>query len=159
MLRASDEGAVEREAHIACLQQLDDFVFLAFVFQGEFVLIVEGGLGVLVDVEIDFVADFCNHIELHIRLKDEVVVAFATLAHRRVVVVVVLEAEGHVDGTLRADVDGVAAEDGFEGLAADEHGRDDGRAIGGRARVLAAAFLPIFLNTLTVLIFKIFALR
>ena len=69
-----------------------------------------------------------------------------------------LEAESEVDGALGTDVDGVAAEDGLKGFATDKHGRDDGTAVGGRTRVLTAAFLPVFLYAFTVLILKVFAL-
>ena len=159
LLRSCDEGAVEREADVAGFQELDDLVFLALVFQVQLVLVVEGRLRVLVDVEVDLVADFGHHVELDVLVEHEFVVAFASFGHRFVVAEAVLEAEGEVDGALWTDVDGVAAEDGLEGLAADEHGRDDGAAVGGRPCVLAAAFLPIFLYAFTVLIFKVFALR
>ena len=158
MLCTCDEGAVEREADVTGFQELDDFVFLTLVFEGELVLVVEGRLGVLVDVEVDFVADFGHHVELDVLVKNEFVVAFASFGHRFVVAEVVLEAKGEVDGTLGTDVDGVAPEDGLKGFAADEHGWDDGVAVGGRTRVLAAAFFPVFLYALTVLIFKVFAL-
>ena len=59
---------------------------------------------------------------------------------------------------MRTDVNGVAAEDGFKGLAADVDGRDDGIAVGGGTGVLAAALLPVLLYAFTVLIFKVFAL-
>ena len=127
-----DERAVEREADVTGFQQLDDLVFLALVFQGEFVLVVERRLCVLVDVEVDLVADLGQHIELDVLVEDEVVMAFAAFGHRRVGAVGVLEAEGEVDGALRTDIDGVATEDGLEGLAADKHGRDDGATVGGR---------------------------
>ena len=132
LLRTRDERAVEGETYVTCLQQLDDFVFLAFVFQGELVLIVEGRLGVLVDVEVDLVADSGHHVELDVLLEDEVVVAFAAFAQRFVVAETVLEAESEVDGALGTDVDGVAAEYGLKGLAAHIEWRDDGTAAGGR---------------------------
>ena len=111
-----DEGAVEREADVTGLQELDDFVFLTLVFEGELVLVVEGRLGVLVDVEVDFVTDFGHHVELDVLVKNEFVVAFASFGHRFVVAEVVLEAKGEVDGTLGTDVDGVAPEDGLKAL-------------------------------------------
>ena len=95
-------------------------------------MVVEGRLGVLVDVEVDFVTDFGHHVELDVLLEDEVVVAFAAFGHRGVVAEAVLEAEGEVDRALGTDVDGVAAEDGLKGLAADVERRDDGTAVGGR---------------------------
>ena len=67
------------------------------------------------------------------------------------------ETKGKVDGALRTDVDGVAAEDGFKGLAADVDGRDDGVAVGGGTGVLAAAFLPILLYAFFILVIKEFA--
>ena len=158
LLGAGDKGAVERETDVTSLKELDDFVFLALVFQVELVLVVEGRLGVLVDVEVDLVADFGNHVHLDIHIHDEIVVAFPLFAARGVVAVGVLEAESQVDGALWTDVDGIAAEDGLEALAADEHGRDDRVAIGGGAGILASAFLPVFLYALAVLVLKIFVL-
>ena len=80
LLCTRDEGAVERETDVTSLEQLDDLVFLAFVFQVEFVLVVEGGLGVLVDVEVDLVTDFGHHVELHVGVEVKVGVAFAAVA-------------------------------------------------------------------------------
>ena len=100
LLCTRDEGAVEREVDVTGFQELDDFVFLALVFQCELVLVVEGRLGVLVDVVVDLVADFGHHVELDVLLEDEVVVAFAAFRQRGVVAEAVLEAEGQVDGAL-----------------------------------------------------------
>ena len=159
LLCTCDKRAVEREADVTGFQQLDDFVFLALVFQVELVLVVESRLGVLVNVEVDLVADLGNHVELQIGVEHKVVVAFAALGHRGIVAEAVLEAEGEVDGALGTDVDGVAAEDGLKGLAANVERRDDGTAVGGRTCVLATAFLPVLLYAFFVLILKIFALR
>ena len=117
-------------------------------------MVIESGLGVLVDVEVDFVADLGYHVELDILVEDEVVVALTAFGHRGVVAEAVLEAEGEVNRALGTDVDGIAAEDGFKGLAADIDGRDDGVAVGGRTCVLATAFLPVFLYAFTVLYSK-----
>ena len=158
LLRTCDEGAVEREADIAGFKELDDFVFFALVFQIELVLVVEGRLCVLVDVEVDFVADFGYHIHLDVHIHDEITVPFPLFAARGVVAVGAFVAEGQVDGALWADVDGVAAEDGLEGFASYKHGRDDGVAVSSGTGVLAAAFLPILLYSFFVLILKVFVL-
>ena len=80
LLRTSNQGAVQRETHITGFKQLYDFVFLAFVFQVELVLEIEGGLGVLVDVEIDLIADFRHHVQLNLLVEIKVCGVLQTFA-------------------------------------------------------------------------------
>ena len=155
-MRASDECAVERETDVTGFQELDDFVFLALVFQVELVLVVEGSLGVLVDIKVDLVADFGHHVHLDVHVHDKIVVALPLLATRWVVAVGVFEAEGEVDGALWPDLNGVATEDGLKAFAADEHRWDDGVAVVVGACVLATTFFPIFSNPLTILVIEEF---
>ena len=154
---SGDEGAVEREANVTSLEQLDDFVLFAFVFQLHQVLIIEGGLGILVDVEVDFVADFCDDIELYILV--EVEIGGVLLGDGGIATVVVLDAKGEVNRALGTNVDGVAAKDEVESLSANIQRRDDGVAVLGGTGVLLLAGLPVFLYPLAVLVIKIVFLR
>ena len=79
-MRTRDEGAVKRKTDVTGFQELDDLVFFALVFQGELVLVVEGRLGVLVDIEVNLVSDFGHHVELDVLLEDKVIVTFAAFA-------------------------------------------------------------------------------
>ena len=132
LLCSSDKGAVKREADVTCLKQLDYFIFFTVIFKSQLVLVIESGFGVLVDVEIDFIANLSHDVQLNVFVEIEIVLVLLTFTHGRVTTISMLETECEVDGTLWADVNGVGAEDHVEGFAADIDGRDDGGAVGCR---------------------------
>ena len=95
-------------------------------------MVIESGFGVLVDVEIDLIADLSHDVQLDVFIEIEIVLVLLTFTHGWVTTISMLETECEVDGTLWADVNGVGAEDHIEGFAADIDGWDDGGTIGCR---------------------------
>ena len=75
---------------------MDDFVFLAFVLQLHQIFIVEGCLGVFVDIEVDFVTDFGNDIQLDVLVKVEV--GGRLTGDGGIAAIVALDTEGQIDG-------------------------------------------------------------
>ena len=110
---------MQRHAHVTCLDELQDVVFVAFVFQGEFIFKRELRLGVVAHLKLYLLADFGGGAELYVLVEVEVGGSLLCHGERRVSSALVFHAEGHVSGTLQLDVDGVAAENLVEDLAAD----------------------------------------
>ncbi len=71
LLAAVDKGGVQGEGDIGRLEQLDNIVLLALIFQLYLVLEVECGLGVPVDVKIEEVANLGIHIHLYVLVEIE----------------------------------------------------------------------------------------
>ena len=71
LLATLDEGRCQRERDVRRLEQLQNVVFLAFVFQLQLVLEVEGGIGVVVDVETDQVAYLGIEVNLQVLVEVE----------------------------------------------------------------------------------------
>ena len=96
LLTAVDEGGVEGEGDVGGLEELQDVVFLAFVFEFYLVFEVEGGLGVPVDVEVEEVSNFCVEVDLDVLVEVEGGDTAAVCVDIVVVAVVVDYLEGEV---------------------------------------------------------------
>ena len=67
---ALDKGRVGRERDITGLDEFDDFIFLAIVFQLHVLRIeVKGGVGVVVEVEVHLVADLTVDVEVDLLIE------------------------------------------------------------------------------------------
>ena len=67
---ALDKGRVGWERDITGLDEFDDFIFLAVVFQLHVLRIeVKGGIGVVVEVEVHFVADLTVDVEVDLLIE------------------------------------------------------------------------------------------
>ena len=104
-LAAVNEGGVEGEGDIGGLEKLEDIVFLALVFELDFVLEVEGGLGVPVDVEVEEVAYLGIEAHLDVLVKIETGDTAAVGVEVVVVAEIVHNLEGEVCATGGVDAD------------------------------------------------------
>ena len=74
-LATTDKRRVQIHRHISCLDGLDDIVFVSLVVELEVLLIKgETGLGVIVEVEVDFLAHFTIDRCLYFLVKIEDIV-------------------------------------------------------------------------------------
>ena len=111
LLAAVDEACAQRKRDVGSLEQLQYVVLLALVLELYHVLEVEGGLGVLVEVEVDEVAYLGVEVQLYVLVEVERVDVAFVACHVGVVAEVVhqleyqLGAAGGVD--LGLDVDAV----------------------------------------------------
>ena len=63
--RTAHKARIRRERHVAALDEFDDFVFLAVVLQFHILRVeIEGRVGVVVQVQIDLVADFSRDVQV-----------------------------------------------------------------------------------------------
>ena len=84
-LAALDERRIQRERYIGSLQQLDNIVLFALVFQLDLILEIKGCLGVPVDVGVEQVADLGVESQLDVFVKVGLDVAPSCFIDRRVV--------------------------------------------------------------------------
>ena len=117
-LASGDQGAVEREGNIPRFNQFDNFVFLAFVFEFQFVFKVEGGFRIVIGIKFNFITDLGHYAHLNTLLKIEVGGAALADVERGVVAAVGEDAKGNFGASLRTDVNGVTSENPVEHLAA-----------------------------------------
>ena len=69
---AWNEADVTGEGDVTGFDELDDFIFLAVVFEFEVLgVVVEGGLGVIVQVHVDFVAHLTIEAEVNLFIEIE----------------------------------------------------------------------------------------
>ena len=118
-LTTGNQRAVQRQRNITELNQLQDVILLALEFQLHLVFKIEHGLCVVIEVEFDLVADFGKGVQLDILVKIELGDFPLLDRQRRVVVTVVQHTENQFHIAGRADIDGIAAEDALEDVAAD----------------------------------------
>ena len=116
-LAALDQCTVQGQAHVAGLDLLDDLVLVPGVVQLHLVLEVEGGLGVVVGVDLELLPDVAHQVQLDPLV--EVEGGDPPLVHRdpRVVGARGVDPEDDLGRPLWTDVDRVPAEDPVEGLA------------------------------------------
>ena len=105
LLAAVDEGGVEGEGDVGGLEELQDVVFLAFVFEFYLVFEIEGGLGVPVDVEVEEVSNLCVEVDLDVLVEVEGGDTAAVCVDIVVVAVVVDYLEGEVGAAGGVDGD------------------------------------------------------
>ena len=84
-LAALDERRIQRERYIGSLQQLDNIILFALVFQLDLILEIKGCLGVPVDVCVEQVADLGVESQLDVFVKVGLDVAPSCFIDRRVV--------------------------------------------------------------------------
>ena len=66
------QRVVRREGNVSGFHELDDLIFLAVVFEFEVLgVVVEGGLGVIVQVHVDFVAHLTIEAEVNLFIEIE----------------------------------------------------------------------------------------
>ena len=104
-LAAVNEGGIEGEGDIGRFEKLEDIVFLALVFELDFVLEVEGGLGVPVDVEVEEVAYLGIEAHLDVLIKIETGDTSAVGIEVVVVAEIVHNLEGEVCASRGVDAD------------------------------------------------------
>ena len=71
---AWDKAHVGGHGYVAGFDEFHYLVFLAFVFEFQVLLVVvETGIGVVVDVHVDFVSDFGvdGEVDFHVKVKSE----------------------------------------------------------------------------------------
>ena len=68
-LRTPDQGGVQRQVHITTLDELDYIVFLSLILKLQCIFKVKGCLGVIVDLELDLIADLGDDIHLYLFFK------------------------------------------------------------------------------------------
>ena len=106
LLTAMDKGGIEGEGDICRLEELHDVVLLTSILQLDFVLEIEGGLGVPIDVEIEEVAYLGIHAHLYVLIEGEtgdaaqIGIALGVIAE----VVHYLEGEVYASGWVDADI-------------------------------------------------------
>ena len=124
-LTSSDKGSVEGHIHVTGFDELNNFIFFSFVFEGQFVFKLKSSFGVVIGFELNFIANFGNHV--HLNLLVEVEVGGSALPHikLRVFAQHATYAKGHLCRALRSDVNGVAAKNLVENLSADINFGDD----------------------------------
>ena len=135
---------MQRHADVTCFDELKDVVFIAFIFQGEFIFERELCLGVVAHLKLDLLADFGGSAELDVLREVEVGGSLLCHGQRRVAAALVFHTERHVGGTLQLDVDGVTAENLVEHLAANIDRRYQGVSVAGAHSRLAAIFPIVF---------------
>ena len=105
LLATFDECCVERERDVGGFEQLNDIVFLTFVFQFDLVLEVEGRLCIPVEVKVDKVAYFGVETDLDVFIKIEGGDAAFGHVERGIFPVVVYHLESKVGATGGGDLD------------------------------------------------------
>ena len=103
LLTTLDEGGVEREGDVGCLEELYDVVLLTLVLEFYLVLEVEGGLRVPVDVEVYQVADLGVEAYLYVLVEVEGGDAPFVSVELRVFAVVVHQLEGKLGASAGCD--------------------------------------------------------
>ena len=109
--QAGNQGVVGREADIAALDELDDFVFLALVFEFEILgVVVEGGVGVVVQVHLHLVAHLAGHREVDFLVEVEAGRVSAVDGDGGIVHVLHVDAQLEFGRSLRLDLHAAGAE-------------------------------------------------
>ena len=113
-LGAFDQLAPERQAYVTGLDLAQDVVLgkgLRVVVQFDLVVEVKGRPGVVVGVQLEFVADLADHVHVDVHVEVEDRVAAELLDDEGVVLKLVVDAETEVYPTLGLDADFGPAEE------------------------------------------------
>ena len=107
-----NEADVAGEGDVAGFDEFDDFVFLAVVFEFEVLgVVVEGGLCVVVEVHVDFVAHLAVEAEIDFLVEVKSNRFAARSCEGRVVHLLRVDAHLEFCAALRLDLDAARAED------------------------------------------------
>ena len=108
----ADERRVGGERHVACLHELDDLVFLAVVLQLHVLrVVVEGGVGVVVEVHVHLVAHLSVDVEVDLLIKLHHRGLAVADGQRGVVHTLLVDAKLQLGSSLRAHSDASGTED------------------------------------------------
>ncbi len=111
-LTARNKGRVQIHRHIPRLNGLDDVILLPLVGEFEVLLIErETGFGIVIEVEIQFIAHLAIDIDLYLLIEIEDVVVAGTDGKTRVAYILVLEAEEQLGRTLHLELHAAGAKD------------------------------------------------
>ncbi len=111
-----DKRRVAREGNVARLNQLDDFILLAVILQLHVLrIIVEGGIGVVIQVEVHLVANLTVFRFRLIFSSKFIIVVFGCGWQRRVVDVLLVDTKLQFGRTLRLHSDAARTEDFLAG--------------------------------------------
>ena len=118
-------GARERERYVARFEFLQYFFRLSCVDDREAVLKIEAALSILVDVDVDFLADFAHHREL-LRLFQQKVAVVVVVCRRRLrLAFLFAQSTVDADGAVDIHANAAAAEETTEGFTLDLEGNVD----------------------------------
>ena len=150
-LAALYQLGIERHGDITCFEKLQNVVFLAGIFQLDLVHVVVKPqlVGGVVEVELDFVADFSDEVELDILFELEIGGSSLFGRQEGIVDAVVFDAKLEFEVASGSDVDGVAAEYALEDVASDMQLRDQSSTPPAvAAAVGGAVVIPIIVDAL-----------
>ena len=113
-LHPTDQAALQREADVAGFYLFQHLIFLTAIVQFLHVLVVKCRLGIIADVEFQFVPHSCQQVDIHLHVKVKYPVLLRTLHQCRIFDILPVTAKGHVHITLRFHLYGIASEDAVE---------------------------------------------
>ena len=109
---ALDERGVAGKGYIARLNQLDNLIFLAIILQLHVLgIVVEGGIGVVIQVEVHLIAYLSIHVEIDLLIKVHHRGLAVADRQRRVVDILLVDAKLQFGSTLGLDTDSTGSED------------------------------------------------
>ena len=106
-----DECSIQWHVYITAFDQLNDIIFLPFVLEFQCVLKIKGGLGIIVDLEFDLVANLGDHIHLNLFIKVKIGLPSLSRIQHGVIPSIRNDTEVDLGGSLGADVNGIVPED------------------------------------------------
>lgn len=152
-LATRNQGAVQREGDVTEFNQLQNVIFLTVVF--EFDLVCLGGgygqfISGVVQVELDFVTDFGQQVQLDILVKVKLQILSLFNGNIEIVSLGEFDAQFQPDVSRRSNVYRVTAEDALKNITSDVQLRDQAATGAGfrSAPDTTALVLPVVVDAL-----------
>ena len=116
-LTALNKTQRQRKTYVAGFYQLNNIIFLSFVFQLQFVLEIERSFGVVIEIKVDCRSYLSQHIQLKVHIEIQRSRTPLAFAQSKIFVAVVNHSELYLGTSARTYIYVLSSENGFKQFA------------------------------------------